>query len=261
LTHSIAPCATAELISHWRGENNTNDSAGANHGNAVGTVQYVPGAVGQAFHFPDAGYIEVPNPVAGGLQSVNAFTVAGLIRIDGRDPPPEGGPGSIVQLGTGDFDNGFLLDIGGSNSVAFAVFTTARTDPHVLVFQGFETGDTHHIAATFDAANHSMILYRDGERVAGLINEPLITEMVADPDAQFVIGKNIITGGTFDGLIDDLRFYNQALGDAQIRELAAVPEPATIALLAVGVILTHCRRRRSRAILRRWPVVEHVESN
>jgi hypothetical protein len=238
ITLCNASPATAALVSHWRAENNTSDSVGANHGNAVGTVQYAQGAVGQAFHLPDAGHIDVPNPVAGGLQSVNAFTIAGFVRIDNQDPPPEGGPGSIVQLGTPDFDNGFLLDLGGPGTVAFAVFTTARPNPHVLVSQAFGAGETHHIAATFDAISHSMILYRDGERVAGLINQPLITEMVADPDAQFVIGKNIYIGGTFDGLIDDLRFYNEALGDAQIRELAAVPEPGTLVFsLLAGLFL------------------------
>jgi len=38
-------------VGWWRGENNTLDSIGANHGTTEGGVTFVPGMVGQAFSF------------------------------------------------------------------------------------------------------------------------------------------------------------------------------------------------------------------
>ena len=54
--------APAGLVAWWRGEVNTLDEAGGNHGTPVNGEAYLPGKVGQAFSFGAGGdYIEVPD--------------------------------------------------------------------------------------------------------------------------------------------------------------------------------------------------------
>ena len=49
----------AGMISWWKGEANTNDSAGSNNGTWVGTPAYTAGKVGQAFSLSGQNYVEV----------------------------------------------------------------------------------------------------------------------------------------------------------------------------------------------------------
>lgn len=52
----------------------------------------------------------------------------------------------------------------------------------------------------------------------------------------------------FEGIIDDLRFYNHSLSDAEIADLynagvAAIPEPATLGMIGAGAFLVLAVRR------------------
>src|SRR5678815_2519520 len=160
--------ASAVLVSRWQGEGNALDSVGPDNGAVVGGIQYTPGVIGQAFRFPDDGYINVPNPIAGGLVSPSGFTVAGWVRFDGADPPPEGGPGAVINYGTN--ASGFMIAqnglTGGASPLLFGVHTntpnnfTSVTSPFPSYWN---LGQVYHFAATFDAATHTIALYRDGQ--------------------------------------------------------------------------------------------------
>ena len=108
-------------------------------------------------------------------------------------------------------------------------------------------GEWHHVAVT--AVDDWIVLYVDGKRVGS-------------GEASFLggftglnsisIGRNkdstAGSGGQwfFDGLIDDVRVYDTALTHDEIIGLAAVPEPAGLALLMAGMVGLLCRRRRGR---------------
>jgi hypothetical protein len=248
LLHSSA--VLAALVSHWRGENNANDSVGSNHEVTVGQVNYVPGVVGQAFRFPDNGYINVPNPAAGGLVSPTGFTIAGWIRLDGADPPPEGGPGAIFNYGTPANSSGFVVMqnglTGGASPLAFLVNTTGNPGFTVLTtpLPYWNLGQVYHLAATFDAATHTMAIYRDGQLEASRSDVPGTT-MATNPAATFEIARAIPTGATFDGMLDEARFYNHALSAAEVQAL--IPEPpgaAVAALLMIVIAGVNMRTRR-----------------
>jgi hypothetical protein len=234
------PLASAAFVSHWQGEGNLLDSVGSNHGISSGQIGYEPGIVGQAIRFPDDGYIDIPSPVAGGLVSPSGFTVATWIRIDGADPPPGGGPGAIVSYGTSAVDNGFAIEMGGSNVVVFRLST--GPSPSVLFSDLLTWGQYYHLAATFDAATHTAVFYRNGDVVASRNDLPG-TNLVTQPGAIFQIGRSIPLGSTFDGALDDVRFYNSALSQSEIRSL--VPEPASGAFVLFGIIGLRLLSRRS----------------
>jgi hypothetical protein len=247
---TLCSAARAQLVSHWRGEGDASDSVGSNHGTVVGTVNYIPGVAGQAFGFPDAGYINIPNPAAGGLVSPNGFTFAAWVRLDGADPPPKGGPGAIVSYGVPPMPgnpSGFLIMQGGQSGdaspLSFVIgtsgepgFTLLQT-PHPF----WNFGQFHHLAATFDAATHTMALYRNGVLDAIRTDVPGTT-MATDPAAAFDLGRAPGIGSTLDGALDEVRFYNRALSAAEVQAL--VPEPAGAATSALVGLLPLLRRSR-----------------
>jgi hypothetical protein len=252
LTIALNAEAWAILVSRWQGEKNANDSVGPNHGVIVGTVGYEPGVIGQAFHFPDAGYINIPNPGAGGLASANGFTFAAWVRFDGADPPQQGGPGAVVSYGRSEAPGGFIIAqsglVGGASPVALFINTTGVANDTVSVstpsLPFWNLGQVYHLAATFDAATHTIALYRDGQLEASRSDVPG-GAMITDSASLFRIGADVVSGATMDGMLDDVRFYNTALSAAEIA--AIVPEPSTLALLATATLCT-CRRRRRRRI-------------
>ena len=242
LLAALAPASVdAALVAHWKGDGDFLDSAGTNHATAVGSVTFAPGIVGQAMRFPDAGYLDVADPAARGLVPAGAFTIAAFVRIDGNDPPPEGGPGSILGVGTAGAPS-ILLGPGGPGRMDFV----ARTASQVVLMgsEAFDAGRWRHVAVTYDPANRTALIYADGERVMGFVDQPNIQPIAYGPGLLFHIGKDPGRTGTFDGLIDDLRIYDDALNDAQVRALSVVPEPvdATPLLLALSAL-----RRRGAA--------------
>jgi hypothetical protein len=228
-------------VAHWRGENDFLDSAGTSHAASIGPVTFGPGMVGSAIHFPDAGHLEVAGPAARGLAPAGAFTIAAFVRVDGNDAPPDGGPGAVLSVGTPSATS-FTLQPGGPGNMHFFVRNAAGSV--LLSSEGFDAGQWRHVAVTYDPANRTALIYADGQRVMGLIDQPTVLPVEYLPGLLFHIGKDPTRLGTFDGLIDDLRFYNEALGDAQIRALAVVPETGSFGPLSLGLLAL--RRRRAR---------------
>lgn len=237
----------ASIVSRWQGEGNANDSVGSNHATVFPAISYTPGVISQGFLFPDSGYLEIPNPAAGGLVSPSGFSLAAWVRFDGADPPPAGGPGAIASYGTTANASGFHFGLSGSNTVWFLVNTSGMPNNWASVntsvtspptFWNF--GELSHIAATFDAATHTMALYKNGELIASR-SDVAGTNMVTDPAAQFFIGRENVQGATLDGMLDDIRFYNHALNGAEVAAL--VPEPSSCALLAAVLGLSAWRRK------------------
>jgi hypothetical protein len=84
------------------------------------------------------------------------------------------------------------------NSLGFLVNTSAggysTTYPtHGVSATGWDFGKFHHIAATFDAATHTLALYRDGEVVASRSDLPG-SSMIVRSGPEFQIGRNIVDG-------------------------------------------------------------------
>jgi hypothetical protein len=108
---------------------------------------------------------------------------------------------------------------------------------------------TYHVAATIDTTlggANAVQLYVDGEPVSHTITSGTgYSQNPFDVTTGFsaTVGAN---GGPADfvaGRMDDVRIYTEVLSAPQIRALA-IPEPATILLVALGGIATLVRRRR-----------------
>jgi len=94
-------------------------------------------------------------------------------------------------------------------------------------------GQWHHVAVTRDAGA-TLELFVDGlsEDTAAAGTNPL----TANPNID--IGANTLDGRYFNGLIDEVAFYNSVLTSTQVGQHYAVgiPEPSTFVLAALGLL-------------------------
>jgi hypothetical protein len=229
----------AGLVSWWKAEGNTLDAQGANNGTAQGTVNYAPGAVGQAFSLAGNGYIDVASPTFNAYTS--GFTVAGWIDITAYS-----GYASLINFRDSSQNSGFSLEEQATapGEMDFYVHQ-GGADYNSISASGWLLNTPYWIAATFDAATGTMDLYRNGNLVASRNDLPH-TNMAMVGTPTFQIGRNIVTGDSWNGLIDEAQFYDHALTQPEIASLM-VPEPGTISLVLVGFVgLAGIARRRLR---------------
>ena len=97
-------------------------------------------------------------------------------------------------------------------------------------------GEWHQIVAVFDGTANVASLYIDGG-IAASVSGASTQSNTTD----FLIGGTT-AGPTFNGLIDDVRIYDNALTAGDVRALysdadpSPVPEPTTVLLLGLGLI-------------------------
>lgn len=213
---SAALAQPAGLVSHWRGEGNAGDSFGDNDGVASASVAYSAAVYGLGFALPgaDEASIDVPGPVAGGLESAGGFTVACWLRQDSHVSTA-----SIANLRTSGNSSGFTLEnqFSGPGTITLYVHTTAvGWEP--LYSTDWQLGGFDHIAATYDAASNSAVIYRNGDVVAERHDLSPAT-MTTSAEAIFRMGRNVVTGASLLGSIDEVYFFSRALTQVEVRSL------------------------------------------
>jgi hypothetical protein len=212
-TNSGPPQPTG-LISWWRGEDNTLDDQGVQHGTAQGTVEYAPGTVGQGFSLAGSGYIDIPNPTLNAYAS--GFTIAGWLVIHATSGQP-----SFLNFRGSDNNSGFVLEQDAGGNLNFFVAKAGLGGFVQLNSTGWQLDTPYSIAATFDGS--TMTIYRDGDAVATRTDPADTMRTVSSPSLQ--IGRNIINGSLWNGQIDEVRLYGHALTAAEVEALAAGPGP------------------------------------
>ena len=149
------------LVSWWRAEGNADDSAGPNNGTLTNTT-YVPGYVGQAFHFTGDGYVKAAAltlPLGADDRAMEAW-----VRPTVRYPNSVSKQGLFFGYGAWGTYGGLsaLLDCptGAGNTILF-------TQWGEQVFGGVLEPDVwHHVAMTL--AGGDVSVYLDGSLVGTL---------------------------------------------------------------------------------------------
>lgn len=223
----LPPCVSlgTNLVSWWRGESNTWDSAGTAHAAAGGSnpLPYTAGKAGAAFNCLFS-YYAVPAVVAPDLSTNAGLTIEGWIRPGSVDlagnPICEWSPAVGTALGYG-----LAFGLAPSNGTHYlrADLWDVLGLPHVVAAApgGFTNGVWSHVALSFDRASGLVRLFADGAIVAETNVGPLL------PRTQ---GRLLLGGGTslaaltpvlvsFRGAVDELSLYDRALEPEEI-ELA-----------------------------------------
>ncbi len=223
----IANCSVAEdgPVAHWTFDGTLNDQVGANHGvyTSGGDISYVEGFDGKergAIRFNGVDFVKVPRVI------MDEMTIACWVRLD----MPQ-----VITGSGGNFYEGPGLAQGERNEVTedaglaivgeVAIWGSGRPDMSAKGTKSLITGKWIHIAATRNINNAQGVaelrLYVDGLLEAQVDHS--YTGPLAAHDT-FAVGGHEEPNRRLKGDIDDLRFYDRALSEDQIRALAS-PDP------------------------------------
>jgi len=104
----------------------------------------------------------------------------------------------------------------------------------------------HHISLVNDPVEGKRTLYVDGVFVSELLFDDLAYyTSTTNTTNTVMIGAFFGAYGMdhwYQGAVDEVRIYDQALAPSQVGQLAAVPEPATLGLLGLGGLALLKRR-------------------
>jgi hypothetical protein len=176
-------------------------------GEAVGDIALCPGVRGKALDTRAGGYLRI----ATGSEAVvftGPFSIALFVR---PEPWDRSQWPVILSKGTYAGTGCFIQLFGGQLRIGLGYQRTLDTPP-------LEPQHWTHVAVTYDGAE--VVLYRDARPIAtrwteqppGATDEPLRIGAYREPDDREHFA--------FRGCIDELRFYDRALADAEVRALA-----------------------------------------
>ena len=209
----------AGLVAWYSGDGTANDFTGNNNGTLQNGATFAAGKVGLAFCLNGNGqFVSLPANVIPypGTQplSVDAWfqtTVGGVILgRQGSVSPPTPPPGSwvpAIYVGT---DGILRVSIFWNGSIAPLSSTATVND-----------GVFHHVAVTWDGSTETA--YLDGVS----FGSQSYTQVVDAPGYQYQIGTGFTAawpagdGGYFyfQGLIDEVEFFNRALSQAEVQAI------------------------------------------
>lgn len=235
-----------DLVSLWKGENNANDSIAGRNGTIYNGMTYAAGKVGNAFSFNGSNYITVANNAA--FRPSN-FTIVSWIKANSLSPNTwntvfaYGASGSDPIAGSS-WDSYYF---GFYNGYARLHTLHSFGDLNITSNVAVTLNQWHMLSATFNGTTSR--LYLDGVEVAsGTANAPLhydtnVTSLVMGEDWN----NNQPASIKFNGLVDELAFYNNALTSQDMQTLfnagvSVIPEPMNLMLFLLASIFLRWRK-------------------
>lgn len=240
--------AHASLISQWQAEGDATDSAGGgNNGTAFGTLTYGPGVFGSAFVLNGSSGITITKQANLNMLGGD-FTVSGWVKTAAT----YSNIGTIF-LNYAGLDT-YFTNINSAGTAEFSIRDSSGNAIDLLGTTSLTDGIWHNVVGV--RSGQTGLLYVDGSLQASTTNNALGS--INTTCTYALIGYsntgpgNCTSSGPgdstsfFNGSIDDVRIYNNALSAAEIEALTSVPEPLPIATLAVWLAAFAWIKRRSR---------------
>jgi hypothetical protein len=222
---STAPICTdppADIVSMWKGEDNANDSIGANDGELVGSVPFTAGKVGQAFSFDGSqdNFVNIPDDPS--LEPNGAFSVDGWFYLD-----PSANAKTIsclVSKWDAGYAPGWGLDLQGGTDLRMSVRSDGGVHSDAALANAIPSAAWYHVAGVFDPqATPRIKLYLNGVHVAS--NTVVVDDAGANSFDTRIGACNwseVYGAGNdrLNGMADEVEFINRALSDEEIAAIA-----------------------------------------
>ncbi len=202
------------LVSWWQAEGTADDALGLNPGtlSSAGSVSFVPGKIGQAFHFDGQGFVEVPDSPT--LEPVTVTTAA-WVRA-GASPGPFD---HILSKGASNCDgSSYAFYTGSDGGLQFYVFDGTTVFASPSAGPGVWDGNWHFVAGTFDGA--TVRLYVDGAEVGtGTSASAAIKYGLATSNMLFIGAYPGTCPLPFTGDVDEVQIFGRALSAPEVQGL------------------------------------------
>ncbi len=231
-TVSVLPCSAA-LVAFYDFDGDANDRSGnAVNPTTLNNITQVTGYQGQAYEFNGASsYIQIPLNINSSIYP--SLTMGAWVKSDVASSGKQ-----VISQDNGGFDRTIGIDSRGGG-LGWSAFTGTG---NVVGFKPVSIGTWTFVAVTYDQANLTATLYVNGDTYTEAAN-------LGSGNTFTRIGSNPGFGEYFDGVIDNVFFFNESLSAARINEIhlngaSAIPEPSITLLGCVS--LAFCARRRRR---------------
>jgi len=245
LISSFSICAEAGLVAWYEFEGNANDSIGSNHGTMMdGASIIIDSQRGQVLSLDgENDYVSLAECTI----TTTEFTLAAWANHLG----PGGGTLNVnpvfSQRDDATDNNRCCISLKTVGEDGINAGTSIRSSigtGQVLLSPSKPYDQWHHYAITI--SSEYFIFYVDGIEANRAPNQQSGDYTTSiDYIAIGRIRYNDITRGFFNGFIDDVRFYDDALSPEEVRAL--VPEPGTLALFGICAVYILRNRHNSRA--------------
>ncbi len=215
---------SGKLLGWWKMDETSGTRAADSSGRGnVGTVrgngiwQRSGGKIAGAIELDgDGDFIEISNE--SNFDVAGQLTVSVWVKVNEFDKPFQ----SIISKGTGE---GWILSRSHSTGTVEFVCKGVKPQPYVVGKTSIDNGQWHHLAGVYDGGK--LKLYVDGK----LDGSKNAWGSIVTNDYSIYIGNSSQESGRFfDGLIDDVRIYNYALSEDEVKSLyevaATEPQPA-----------------------------------
>ncbi|MHC4228977.1 MAG: LamG domain-containing protein, partial [Planctomycetota bacterium] len=221
----------AELVGWWRFDEGSgtvaaDSSAYGNDGTLNGDPKWIDGQIGGALDFNGSSdFVEIPHSES--LSMLEQITIAAWTNMR------TGSTGEMLIVSKGGWQANMPYELSEENgSVIFWQFydDAGRDD---CAPDSPPADEWHHIAATYEGTIFKC--YIDGE----LADEWEYVGTIPQNEMSVMIGRRTTGGNLFNGMIDEVMIYNQALGEDEVRKImmgvsgfgsARGPDPANGAL-------------------------------
>jgi tetratricopeptide (TPR) repeat protein len=214
----VTGTASAALVGHWKfdegiGTMAYDSSVYGNDGLFEGNPQWVVGYFDGALEFDGTGnWLDCGTHPS--LDITGTVTITSWIKVSAQDLDHK------IAGNQNDINGGYKMSIYHNNRIEFEIRTADNVDilnRNVAGGTEIKVGIWYHIAGVYSLEDGYIRTY-----VNGVLDRELLTNQVlgASP-GSFKIGCEPFTPGAFNfnGVIDDLRIYNHALDEAEIKEL------------------------------------------
>ncbi len=238
------------LLAHWSFDNDAQDISGnLNHGVLTGGAAITPdaaiggGALDLRGNLASPGkYVDVASTILNGNDS---YSISFFVAADSLSHAcchailaNDGFPGQALHVNLGTASGRPESAVAGNSPLTGTTTTGVPTD-----------GSWVHVAFTYNSLDGTTNAYYDGVLESTTVHNGGNGGLVGAPGASSIgawdaSGTGVGLDRFFDGRIDDMRLYKGVLSESQVQQLAAIPEPSSLWLIAAAGVVLVARRRR-----------------